>query len=230
MIPIQKSSAPQALTFATKQLAKTGDAAYANLHGDVKEEIRRTLLDDQGCLCAYCMRRIKDDAKIEHLIPQHPDGGSAGARGDDLDFANMLAVCDGNAGSHLRAQTCDAHKANKVLRRVNPLEAHTLESIRYDSKGNIFSNDADVQHDLTEVLNLNCEQALLPAGREAVYAQTSKWIAKQFKRNQRSALANMKKRVASLKAGRDGKKEEYAGVAIYVIERNLRKHEGQNAH
>jgi hypothetical protein len=117
----------------------------------------------------------------------------------------------------------------KVLRRVNPLEAHTLESIRYDRCGNIFSNDADVQHDLVEVLNLNCEQALLPAGREAVYAQTSKWIAKQFKRNQRGALANMRKRVASLKAGRDGKKEEYAGVAIYVIERSLRKHEGQNA-
>jgi hypothetical protein len=82
---------------------------------------------------------------------------------------------------------------------------------------------------LVEVLNLNCEQALLPAGREAVYTQTSKWIAKQFKRNQRSALVNMRKRVASLKAGRDGKKEEYAGVAIYVIERSLRKHEGQNA-
>jgi uncharacterized protein (TIGR02646 family) len=47
------------------------------------------LLADQGHLCAYCQRRLRDDEpKVEHWHPQ-----SSGER--DRQWTNLLAVCSG---------------------------------------------------------------------------------------------------------------------------------------
>lgn len=41
---------------------------------------------------------------------------------------------------------------------LNPLRPSTLSEIDYRSKGIIFSNNPDVDRELNEVLNLNCEE------------------------------------------------------------------------
>ena len=52
-------------------------------------------MKEQGYLCGYCMKRLKniDDVKIEHIVPQSV------LKSDErkaLDYKIMLGVCYGN--------------------------------------------------------------------------------------------------------------------------------------
>lgn len=57
MIYIQKAREPHSLT----QYKKQENANYGNLPSNVKDDIRLSLLKEQGFLCAYCSRRIKSN-------------------------------------------------------------------------------------------------------------------------------------------------------------------------
>jgi len=88
-----------------------------------KETIRTQLLKEQGYLCAYCMRKISNDATttIEHLIPISLDGKQA------LNYKNMLACCDGGRGSidKNKILCCDAAKGDKKL-TISPFKKEQL--------------------------------------------------------------------------------------------------------
>ena len=80
----KKGPAPRALRVWMKENA--GSCRYANLPSDVKSEIRRSLLSEQGFLDAYTMQRISEETcHIEHFRPQShfPEAS--------LDYANMHA-------------------------------------------------------------------------------------------------------------------------------------------
>lgn len=57
MIQIIKCKEPRSLT----EYRMNKDATYNNLPTNVRQDIRECLLKEQGCLCAYCMRRISAD-------------------------------------------------------------------------------------------------------------------------------------------------------------------------
>ena len=113
-------------------------------------------MQEQGHLCAYCMRRIPDerilqedtdlsDAYLEHWQSRSSARGTGENKG--LDYQNLLAVCSGNEkapgatgrrkGRHL---TCDKKRGNAPL-TVNPLDAATLATISYTSDGKIRSKN-----------------------------------------------------------------------------------------
>ncbi|WP_455135970.1 retron system putative HNH endonuclease [Thermophilibacter sp.] len=111
-----------------------------------KPEVTASLVSEQGGLCAYCMSRIRathdggiQDAHVEHIIPQ-----SKSRHGEDVDYGNMLAVCDGKHGESRTAWSCDRFRGNKDL-VVNPLQSQTLQFIRYRSDGTILSDDNAVK-------------------------------------------------------------------------------------
>ena len=56
-----------------------------------KSVIREALIKEQKGLCAYCMRRIRDNSSlsIEHIVPVSAVPSKA------LDYWNMVACCDG---------------------------------------------------------------------------------------------------------------------------------------
>ena len=54
MIEIKKGTEPKELLEYRKQEF----ASYADMKGDVKEKVMKSLLSEQGHLCAYCMSRI----------------------------------------------------------------------------------------------------------------------------------------------------------------------------
>lgn len=171
MIPIIKKTEPAGLAELRQQAIEQGlspEAAYDTLCGSLKEQVRNSLVEEQGGLCAYCMCEIpRSDAgkqppiNIEHLISRNPVNGMDVGQG--LDYRNFFAVCHGNRGARgtrkKRDLTCDAHRGNTELRKVNPLDPTTLASIYYDLQGNIFASDPDVQFDLVRTLNLNCPSA-----------------------------------------------------------------------
>jgi len=88
---IEKGREPKSLE---EHRAKGGD--FNGLH---KNELRKQLIDEQGCICCYCMRRIKYEelavsTKIEHVKSQKKHFEL------QLDYQNLLLACGGNEGSY----------------------------------------------------------------------------------------------------------------------------------
>lgn len=183
MIPIHKCVEPDGLSELRQEAIEQGltqAEAYATLKGQLKEDVRNSLVAEQGQLCAYCMCRIPrsdvDDGiapiTIEHFDPRNPPDHHDTCQG--LDYNNLLAVCNGNRASrekhhHKRDLTCDAFRGNKEFRKLNPCIPETLKTIEYGADGTITATDSDVRDDLNKVLNLNCPTSTLIAERKAVY-------------------------------------------------------------
>lgn len=194
MIEIRKSSAPAGIIALKNRLvsrALTPEEEYKKLKGRLKEEVRNSLMKEQGHICAYCMRSIPDnrvntptipDVSIEHWIARNSLGDSS-MRGSGLgvEYTNLLAVCSGGKvprgskpGNEL---TCDAKRGNTVL-TVNPLNPVTLSSIYYKQNGEIAATDPVIEKDLVDTLNLNCVKfSGLPDGRKQTLAPVEAEIA-----------------------------------------------------
>lgn len=180
MIGIQKRTEPIGLAELRQSTAAAGlspKEAYKRLRSPLKGQVRQSLVEEQGGLCAYCMCRIpRSDAVpqiapiiIEHIIPRDPlDGRDVG---QGLDYNNLLAVCHGNKSSRGTRQfadlTCDAHRGNSEFRKVNPCRPETLISIVYSLDGKIDAVDPDARYDLVNILNLNCPNSPLTAERKS---------------------------------------------------------------
>lgn len=68
MILIKKLPAPSELETLKKEAEKLGlsdKEAYDRLRNPLKSKVREALMQEQGHLCAYCMRRIPDERIME---------------------------------------------------------------------------------------------------------------------------------------------------------------------
>lgn len=218
MLYIKKNSEPKQLIDEKRK----GLQSYAELTNTTKNAIRESLLIEQGFLCAYCMQRINvDNTTIEHYIPQNPRNLSID-ESLSIAYSNMLAVCCGNTeiGKHKNENEliCDKHRGNKPL-TVNPLDMHSVEKIRYRSDGTIYSDDADIQKDLHETLNLNCEAVLLKQNRKSVLDAVKRNIFNKNKNTlSKRQLENM---LTKIQQKRDGKYNPFIGIAIWYLKKKL---------
>jgi len=189
MIEIKKGREPRALAVYRQK----PDATYQDMHGaptgrknedgspeTVYDVVLNRLMEEQGHLCAYCMRRIPEKkgwprATIEHIAAQSKSDNQSA-----LDYKNMLAVCSGNrnAGSD-DGKTCDARRKNRDL-DLNPLKPETLESIEYRHNGIIFSADQEINRQLNDVLNLNCKSLQLADCRKRALQKLINEIQKKY--------------------------------------------------
>lgn len=213
MIYIRKGTEPESLTKYRKE-----KFAYYDGYKD-KDDVREKLLEEQGYLCAYCMRRIdKEHMKIEHWYPE--DKLSDVER---LNYQNMLGACLGHIeGTKGSDDTCDTHKGNSLI-KVNPLDKSTLVHIQYSSAtGAIFADDEDIQQDIDKTLNLNAERHLLKENRKellnTLIAEMSK-LKKQGIWN-RKMLETTRARYGEVDV--DGKKKEYAGIALWYLDKRIK--------
>jgi len=217
MIYIRKKPEPRSLTEYKRQ-------AFANYDGCDKSPIKQSLLEEQGHLCAYCMRRLQDISKmtIEHYIPQHPLNTVESNRRDNLNYNNMLGVCLGNRGCEKRIQTCDAHRGNTPL-TVNPFNQASIDRIAYHADGSIYSDDPAINIDLNETLNLNYKDGSLIKSRKQAVDALKRYLLKKQPQGQwsRSLLLRTKAEYSKLSA--DKSKPEYLGILLFYIEKYLRK-------
>lgn len=146
---------------------------FVNLDDDPRDKrhVRDALLEDQGFLCCYCMRRIDPD-KHQVRIEHHQCQSSASER--DLDWDNLLVACSGARKLRGRAkddaaarkvprpqQSCDRRKGDDAI-TLNPLTPN-VDAIQYLNDGRMQHSDPQLQEDLEERLNLNVE--FLVSGR-----------------------------------------------------------------
>ncbi|WP_368321733.1 hypothetical protein [Mediterraneibacter gnavus] len=213
MIYIQKKNEPRSLTQYKKQ-------KYAYFDGCNKEDIRENLLNEQGSLCAYCMRRInKKSMKIEHWYPEDRLSDR-----DKLEYKNMLGVCLGHIeGQGQKDDTCDTHKGNALI-TVNPHNKKTLKEIKYKSKsGEIYSDDAEIDKDLNKTLNLNSMGQRLPENRKIKLDSVISELTRKFSKGTWST-----ERLESFieeysKPDAEGKKKEYLGIIIWYINKKINR-------
>lgn len=124
-------------------------------------ELRKALLEEQGYLCAYCMRRIpirdtnsNESTRIDHILSRtkHPEL--------QLNYSNMVVCCPGAITSDFH---CDKQKGENDI-TINLFEDHFFDTLSYSSKdGRIKSSDAESDRQINELLNLN--HALLKRNR-----------------------------------------------------------------
>lgn len=236
MIFIRKFTAPSELEKLKKnaEMAKLSDTeGYYTLRNPLKNKVRDLLMQEQGYLCAYCMRRLPDeritqdspnikDAYIEHWqarsFPHVPSDNKG------LDYNNMLAVCSGNEMVTMspgrrkrRYLTCDRRRGDREL-KVNPLDMDTLRTIYYESDGTIRSTDSDIEEDISDKLNLNCnvEAVTLPKNRKAVLDVVKKHILEQ----QGDFVQNCREQLAIWENETDYK-TPYIGIAIWWLRKQI---------
>lgn len=226
---IKKGKEPKSLTEYKKK-------KYAYYDGCRKEPIKEALLKEQGYLCAYCMCRISKDAmKIEHYEAQRPKVKEEKENKHKekqerkkrekqaLNYNNMLGVCMGNKDTgDERKFTCDAHRGNKEL-VVNPFSNYSIDLIEYDNDGRIYSNNLEINKDLNETLNLNCEEVLLKLNRKKTLEALRNHIYKLKKNGSWN-----KKNLESIKGkfefpDKDGKLSPYSGVILYYLNKRIGK-------
>ena len=71
--------------------------------------------------------------------------------------------------------SCKMRKGTEqpVAIAVNPFDELSIRKIKYRSDGSIYSDDEEINRDVTETLNLNCEAVSLPETRKKCYRKNS---------------------------------------------------------
>jgi uncharacterized protein (TIGR02646 family) len=147
--------------------------------------LRKSLLEDQGYICAYCMKRIphshteygvkSDKMKVEHYIPQ--TNATSIAQQLDITYTNMFACCMGNHGQKKAFETCDTRKGESSL-TITPLNAAHIRTLKYGADGSIYSTNAVFETEINQILNLNEDN--LKRQRESIHKLIVKIVKKEF--------------------------------------------------
>ncbi len=189
-------------------------SAYATFDNlQEKEQLKQDLLEEQGYLCCYCMRRIRiDNMKVEHRQSQSKYPAQR------LIYKNLFAACDGGEGKPRNKQHCDTHKGDDDI-VIDPGSVGLCEAnIQYNfHTGIICSHRNDWNHDLNCVLNLNTDD-LREARKYAVQAFKDR-MWKKYPSSDWPRQVLMKTRDELLKSGE--KLEPYCQVVIAYIEHKL---------
>lgn len=203
MLQIKKNLEPDSLTV----YRLTENANFSDCPPDVKIEIKKSLLENQKYICAYCMQRISlDDMKVEHFLPQslYPN--------DDLNYQNLFAVCNGNEGSKPDRQTCDTKKGNSIL--PFSLIIPNLEClVRYrPATGEIVF--AEYQQEINSILNLNDSKGYLMENRKSALRALQLTIERKY-RNRRASKPELVKILNTIES--QPKMSPFAGIMIWYL-------------
>lgn len=150
---------------------RNGGGKFADFSLDKgKRVLKNQLLAEQNGLCAYCTGAIKfETMTVEHWYPQDAPEDR------DLEYANLLGVCQGVFGKN---EHCDTKKANKII-AINPTNELHINTISYEeASGGIKSSNLTFQKELDEILNLNI--APLKKARKTRLFEFKKYLHKKY--------------------------------------------------
>ena len=231
MIAIKMGNIPKELTKHKNAKSKDFKPTFDNLSTEAKEELKESLLKEQGYICAYCMKKINENAmSIEHFLSKSRYNGTIENHKDfSLDYKNLLAVCENhNIHCDKFRSNCTEKLGNKTVQKEflhlpNPKEFHK-HNIRFDySKNNfrISCNDKNIEQDIETLLNLNCQT--LTINRENAWLIVKKQLQKKNK--QETDWANSEpvireaKRIYLLHQHNTTKNEPYCGFICSMLEK-----------
>ncbi|MCT4616415.1 MAG: TIGR02646 family protein [Marinifilaceae bacterium] len=133
---------------------------YNELQNPEKQKVFQSLLDEQGYICCYCERELKNnDYHIEHFKPKDQNEFPE----LQLEYANLLCSCQRNV-NHGEPLHCGNSKKNwyddNLL--ISPLDTDCEEHFSYRADGHIIPSQADNKKAETTIerLQLNIEKLI----------------------------------------------------------------------
>jgi uncharacterized protein (TIGR02646 family) len=128
---IQKQSEPENF----KKWKEEGPRVYSGLSGNLKNEVKKSLMTEQGYICCYCESSlVENDSHIEHVKPKNPNAYPE----LDLDYQNMHCSClDEKKGYPLH---CGPKKGNWYDEQlfISPLDANCETRFKFIIDGSII--------------------------------------------------------------------------------------------
>ncbi len=199
--------------------------------GDIQPAtgFRKYILEDQGYLCAYCMRRIphrheekgieRDDMKIEHWLSQR--NSISIAKRLDITYNNMFGCCMGGKGNREKFETCDTRKAEDDI-TINPTNKVHIATLKYGLDGLIVSTDATFDGEINSFLNLN--EFNLKNRRAAIYESVKRKTEEKFKTlmDRKAKNEYLNKEIEWWLKPTNKRFREYCMVAVVYLQSRLR--------
>lgn len=217
MITVRKGHEPVSLT----QFRASGGKEFENLDSATKNEIRDSLLKEQGYICAYCMKRIGrgrsgalNDVKIEHVIPRAVTRMSSDPQINlmEIDYSNMVAVCLGVTNG---MQHCDTSKADRQI-SFHPCNPALEDSISYSLRdGEIRSDNKAWNEDITDKEKLNLNHPVIKNNRRAAL----NGLIEALKRSDRWSASQLIRTAESLDS--NPIKTPYAGILRFYLKKKI---------
>jgi uncharacterized protein (TIGR02646 family) len=140
---VRKGGPPHEYRNWCREVEGTNKEDYREMRRDIKSAVLATLMQEQGDICAYTMKRIdRDTSHIEHVKPE--SSCRADARGSDLYFANMVA-CFPRDGMR-RAHRYGAQKKDNwwdAVLFVSPLDPACERRFRFNLAGEISATSTN---------------------------------------------------------------------------------------
>jgi len=128
---------------------------YSNLQNPEKKKVFESLLDEQGYICCYCERELKNnDYHIEHFKPKDKNKFPK----FQLDYNNLLCSCQRNT-NHGAPLHCGNSKGNwfndELL--ISPLDSDCESKFIYTGDGHIKPSDKNVSSVVTTIKKLQLD-------------------------------------------------------------------------
>ncbi len=235
---IVKNNEPRILA---KLKAEIPNAVYADLGSYPPDEpnrelkadkiIEKSLLEEQGYICAYCMKRV-NYVSIEHWYPQKSKEDLQKGQSLQLDYNNFLGVCTGYVyySTDERSEPhCEEVRGNIIL-TINPLNINSIAQIKFAINGLIYSDNSIFNNDLDKTLQLNVD--ILKTNRKKVWEGVEIILNSKAKNKSKiSVLTEQLEKWRNKKVDKnDGiaKFREYCQVVIYFLERELQREQRKN--
>lgn len=185
-----------------------------------KTALRQALLEEQGGLCGYCMRRIKyidkvvTDTRIEHLKPRalslkqnRPE--------ETLSYTNMILCCNGDIDNDGNAH-CDRRKGEQEI-SFTPFDDAFIKTISYSSMdGRIKSSNKQYDEEFNTILNLNHPR--LAANRH----KTLEGLVSALGKGKWKKTA-IEQKLEIFRSKTNGEYREYCGVVIWYLTKKLKQ-------
>lgn len=217
MIAIKKGLEPISLT----QFRASGGEKFDNLDSSTKNDIRESLLAEQGYLCAYCMGRIgrtrnkegvPRDVKIEHVVPRAHTAVTPGMEWMEIDYHNLVAVCEGKTNGETHCDTCKGNTLVSLYPGDPALEA----SIKYSlADGTISSSNEDWNEDINSNKRLNLNHPTLKLNRKAAL----RGFIESLPKNKDWSKIKLERKLNELNNA--PVKEPYLGTLTFLLKKKL---------
>lgn len=221
----KRSPGPRGLVALERRGGSYRELGEGTDNSVLEAKVRTALLEDQGYLCCYCMRRLDPERTVVRI--EHHEAQSSNPR-RQLDWTNLLAACSGASMQRTRTkhkavpkvpperQICDRRKGNERI-SINPL-TESVDALRYGANGHLAHPDPDMQNDLEERLNLNVD-FLVEARLSAVDALIDH-VTKKLGPNRTWTAEALRRYLVARKGGRY---PAYFGVIERRLERWIAK-------
>lgn len=220
---IRKAEEPDSLKAYKNLESEDWQPSYKGLD---KDDLRKSLLEEQGHLCCYCMKRIRAGrSRIEHFLPQNT------FREEELNYSNLFLACSVSEGLPPSQQHCDIIKGDKLIPKYIS-HPRCSAYFRYNLDGEIlpFGSYTSIKSCVRNYDRLNAEQKivlstieLLNLNTERLKSQRKAIIYELFRRLDGLGKERMEQEIRKYEnRDDDGKFKSLCGVVLYFLNERLK--------